>query len=75
MMFSTHLSSLDPSCIETRTYKSPVPQFYHWMKSTEEAEQNNFALLSLMFSLVLITLRIETVALKSEAEIVCSVRR
>lgn len=75
MIFSSHLSSLEPSCTETRTYNSPMPQFYHRMKSVEEAKQNNLALLSLMFSVVLITFKIKTVALKSEAEKVCSVRR
>lgn len=51
------------------------PQFYHWMKSMEEAEQNNLTMFPLMFSAVLITFKIRTVTLKSEAEVVCSVRR
>lgn len=41
----------------------------------EEAEQNNFAMFPLMFLVVLTTSMIKTVALKNEAEIVCSVRR
>lgn len=74
-VFQDRLPHWDSSSVGTRTRNCPMPQFYHGIKNMEEAEQNNFAMFPLMFFVVLTTSMIKTVALKNEAEIVCSVRR